>query len=285
MPGTLFVVATPIGNLEDITLRALRVLREVNVIAAEDTRRTARLLARHGISVPTVSFHEHNTRTRLPQLLSRLRRGDSIALVTDAGTPGISDPGVELVQAAVDGGILIDPIPGVSAALTAAVASGFPLVPLTVLGFPPPRSQDRMNWFKTISATTWTMTFFEAPHRIAQTLRTAGEILGNRPIMVGRELTKVHQEFLRGSASELAHSFENGAKGEFTIVIGPMTESTAEGAVPTDAEVAEAFGLITRDGSSSRRHAITATATRLKMSVKDVYAAIERYKLANRPNR
>ena len=285
MPGTLFVVATPIGNLEDITLRALRVLREVNVIAAEDTRRTARLLARHGISVPTVSFHEHNTRTRLPQLLSRLRRGDSIALVTDAGTPGISDPGVELVQASVAAGIPVDPIPGVSAALTAAVASGFPLVPLTVWGFPPSRSKDRNDWFRDISATTSTMTFFEAPHRIAQTLRTAADVLGDRPIVVGRELTKVHQEFLRGSASELAHSFENGAKGEFTVVIGPMTENVPSDALPTDAAVAAAFGLITEEGASSRRQAITATAIRLNMSVKDVYAAIERHKLANRPNR
>ena len=285
MPGTLFVVATPIGNLEDITLRALRVLREVNVIAAEDTRRTARLLARHGISVPTVSFHEHNTRTRLPQLLSRLRRGDSIALVTDAGTPGISDPGVELVQASVDAGIQVDPIPGVSAALTAAVASGFPLVPLTVWGFPPSRSKDRNDWFRDISATTSTMTFFEAPHRIAQTLRTVADVLGDRPLMVGRELTKVHQEFLRGSASELAHSFENGAKGEFTVVIGPITESVPSTALHTDAAVAAAFGLITGEGASSRRQAVTATAIRLNMSVKDVYAAIERHKLANRPNR
>ncbi len=283
MPGTLFVVATPIGNLEDITLRALRVLREVDVIAAEDTRRTARLLSRHAIATPTVSFHEHNTRTRLPQLVSRLQQGDSIALVTDAGTPGISDPGVELVQASIDAGIPLDPIPGVSAALTAAVASGFPLVPLTVWGFPPSRSKDRSAWLQTISTNPSTMTFFEAPHRIVETLRMAGDILGTRHITVGRELTKLHQEFLRGSASELADRLENRAKGEFTIVIGPMTETATEKPRPSDDSVAKAFGLMTEACGASRRQAVAATAKQLGMSVKDVYAAVERQKLANRP--
>jgi 16S rRNA (cytidine1402-2'-O)-methyltransferase len=283
MPGTLFVVATPIGNLEDITLRALRVLREVDVIAAEDTRRTARLLSRHAIATPTVSFHEHNTRTRLPQLVSRLQQGDSIALVTDAGTPGISDPGVELVQASIDAGIPLDPVPGVSAALTAAVASGFPLVPLTVWGFPPSRAKDRSAWLQTISTNPSTMTFFEAPHRIVETLRMVGDILGTRHITVGRELTKLHQEFLRGSASELADRLENRAKGEFTIVIGPMTEIRAEKARPSDDSVANVFGLITEVCGGSRRQAVAATAKQLGMSVKDVYAAVERQKLANRP--
>src|SRR5262245_33944420 len=141
--GTLFVVATPIGNLEDITLRALRVLREADVIAAEDTRRTARLLAQHGIATSTVSYHEHNSRSRIPQLLARLAAGEQVALVTDAGTPGVSDPGAELVKACIDTGIPVDPIPGASAVLTAAVASGFALDSLTLRGFPPTRSKDR----------------------------------------------------------------------------------------------------------------------------------------------
>jgi 16S rRNA (cytidine1402-2'-O)-methyltransferase len=145
MSGTLFVVATPIGNLEDITLRALRVLREVAVIAAEDTRRTAKLLAHYAITTPTVSFHQHNTRTRVPQLLARLNRGETVAVVSDAGTPGISDPGLELIQACWDGGISIDPIPGASAPLAAAVASGFPLEPLTIFGFAPARAQARKH--------------------------------------------------------------------------------------------------------------------------------------------
>jgi len=278
MPGTLFVVATPIGNLEDITLRALRVLREVDVIAAEDTRRTARLLARHGISTPTVSFHEHNTRTALPHLILRLEKGKSVALVTDAGTPGISDPGVDLVKACIDARIPVDPIPGVSASLTAAVVSGFPLDPLTICGFPPHRSKARNEWFIARSETESTMTFFEAPHRIAETLKAASNILGDRPIMVGRELTKVHQEFLRGTASELATKLKDEARGEFTVVIGPMTKIAAPAKAPPDDAIADLFGQITNNGQSSRRQAITATAKHFGIAAKQVYAAIERVK-------
>jgi 16S rRNA (cytidine1402-2'-O)-methyltransferase len=278
MPGTLFVVATPIGNLEDITLRALRVLREADVIAAEDTRRTARLLARHGISTATVSFHEHNTRTALPQLISRLDKGKSVALVTDAGTPGISDPGVELIRACVEARIPVDPIPGVNASLTAAVASGFPLIPLTIWGFPPHRSKDRNDWLRARSETESTMTFFEAPHRIAETLEAMGNIFGNRPIMVGRELTKIHQEFLRGPASELAKGLEDGGRGEFTIVIGPITQNSRVTEAPADDDVAQIFGQITDSGALSRRQAISATAKHFGIAARQVYAAIERAK-------
>src|SRR5215204_1326360 len=150
MSGTLYVVATPIGNLEDITLRALRILREVDLIAAEDTRRTARLLTHHGISTPTVSFHEHNARARAPQLVDKLGNGLSIAVVTDAGTPGVSDPGVELVSVCIAAGIPVDPVPGVSAPLTAAVGSGFPLQSLLVKGFAPYRAQDRKGFVEEI---------------------------------------------------------------------------------------------------------------------------------------
>ena len=280
MPGTLFVVATPIGNLEDITLRALRVLREADVIAAEDTRRTARLLARHAISTPTLSFHEHNTRSRIPQLLTRLGAGQSIALVTDAGTPGISDPGVELVDACVSAGIPIDPIPGVSAAITAAVASGFPLVPLTIWGFPPSRSKDRTAWLTACSETRTTMTFFEAPHRIVETLRSGAAIWGNRPIMVGRELTKMHQQFLRGTAPEILPRLETAAKGEFTIVIGPMTNEP-QAAAADDGAIAEEFDRQTKAGAASRRAALSATAKRFGLSARDVYAALERNKIGD----
>lgn len=274
----MFVVATPIGNLEDITLRALRVLRDVQVIAAEDTRRTVRLLTRHAISTPTVSFHEHNARTRLPQLIARLQRGESVALVTDAGTPGISDPGTDIVQACIAAGIEVDPIPGVSAPLAAAVASGFPLLPLTIYGFPPHRSKDRTNWFAVVSKTHTTLTFFEAPHRIAETLRQAALILGNRPIMVARELTKVHQEFLRGTASQLADHVKTNAKGEFTVVVGPMPKVDASVAPPDDEALAVEFGLLTESGQFSRRQAVSATAKRFGLSARDVYAAIERTK-------
>src|SRR5688572_1978923 len=187
MPGILYVVATPIGNLEDITLRALRVLREVTLIAAEDTRRTAKLLTHYGISTPTLSFHEHNSRERIPRLLARLTAGDSIAVVTDAGTPGVSDPGAELVHACVAAGVPVDPLPGASAPLTAVVASGFPVLPLTIYGFAPSRSKDRISFLQAVSELKSTVAFFESPHRIAGTLAEAALCLGNRPIMLGRE--------------------------------------------------------------------------------------------------
>jgi 16S rRNA (cytidine1402-2'-O)-methyltransferase len=278
MPGTLFVVATPIGNLEDITLRGLRVLREAAVIAAEDTRRTARLLARHAIPTPTVSFHEHNTRSRLPQLISRLRQGESVALVTDAGTPGISDPGVELVQACIESGIPVDPVPGVSAPLAAAVASGFPLIPMTIWGFPPSKARDRNKWLLARSETQTTMTFFESPHRIAQTLRAAAAIWGDRPIMLGRELTKLHQEFLRGTASTLADQVQNTQRGEFTVVVGPMTNDGRALAPPSDQVIAEEFGTMANKDGLSRREAVSTAAKRLGLSAREVYAAIERAK-------
>lgn len=279
MPGTLYVVATPIGNLEDITLRALRVLREVDVIAAEDTRRTAQLLARHAISTSTLSFHEHNTRTRLPQLLKRLDAGVSIALVTDAGTPGIADPGVELVDACVRRGIPVDPIPGVSAAITAAVASGFPLIPLTIWGFPPRRSKDRTSWIRACSDTKTTFTFFESPHRIVETLGVCGNILGNRQIVVGRELTKVHQEFLRGTATEVVSALDSQVKGEFTVVIGPMPYS-GPAEQPDPAHIADLFAQKTKSGMS-RRAAISGTAKELGISSKKVYIAVERAKVGD----
>ena len=220
MSGTLFLISTPIGNLEDITLRALRVLREADLIAAEDTRRTAKLLAHYAITTPTISFHEHNTRSRLPQLLRRLAGGERVALVTDAGTPGLSDPGVELVRACLDDNIPVEPVPGANAPLTAAVASGFPLEPLTILGFVPVRVKARKDWFSAIQAIKHTMTFFEAPHRIRQTLTDLDTVLGDRPIMLARELSKVHQEFARGTARHII-GLLTVFKGEFTVVVGP----------------------------------------------------------------
>ena len=183
MSGTLYVVATPIGNLEDITLRALRVLREVDLIAAEDTRRSGRLLAHHRIVTRTISFHEHNSRSRVPQLISRLEAGQSVAIVTDAGTPGVSDPGLELVKEAIERGIRVDPIPGASAPLTALIASGFEMMPFTVFGFAPSRLNNRRKWFGEIAKTPHTFSFFEAPHRIQATLRQSFAVFGKRPIV------------------------------------------------------------------------------------------------------
>lgn len=278
-PGTLFVVATPIGNLEDITLRALRVLREADLIAAEDTRRTAKLLIHHGISTPTVSFHAHNIRTRLPQLMLKLQSGSDVAVVSDAGTPGVSDPGVELVQACVSEGVPVDPIPGVSAVLTAGVASGFPLAPLTVLGFAPPRSNDRMAFVERLAGIPHTLVLFEAPTRIAALIEDVATVLGNRPIVLGRELTKVHQEFLRGTAAELISQLQS-PRGEFTVVIGPAIEQAVSAASVSDEQIATMFGHMAKSGAGSRRAVLAALAKKLGISPRHVYAAIERHKVS-----
>jgi len=209
MSGTLFVVATPIGNLEDITLRALRVLREADLIAAEDTRRTGKLLAHYAISTPTISFHEHNSRTRVPQLMARLEAGARVALVSDAGTPGIADPGIALVQACWQRSIPVDPVPGACASLAAAVASGFPLEPLTIFGFAPARSKDRGKWLERIQGIRSTVVFFETPHRIQKTLTELPRFLGTRQICVARELTKVHQELTTGDAASIIGRMTN----------------------------------------------------------------------------
>jgi 16S rRNA (cytidine1402-2'-O)-methyltransferase len=277
MSGTLFVVATPIGNLEDVTLRALRVLQTADLIAAEDTRRTARLLSHHSISTPTLSFHQHNTRSRIPQLISRLQRGESIALVTDAGTPGVSDPGVELVQACIGAGIAIDPIPGASAPLAAVIASGFPLVPLTILGFAPARAKDREAWLENVSATQNTLTFFETPHRIRRTMQEVASKLGNRPICVGRELTKAHQEFIRGTAEGLSHVFDN-PRGEYTVVVGPASGTLGATAKPTDEAVVAEFCYSTEVAGLQRRTAISAIAKKHGMPSRAVYQIIEKTK-------
>jgi 16S rRNA (cytidine1402-2'-O)-methyltransferase len=277
MSGTLFVVATPIGNLEDVTLRALKVLQTVDLIAAEDTRRTARLLSHHGISTPTLSFHQHNTRSRTPQLISRLQRGDSVAIVTDAGTPGVSDPGAELVQACVEAGIPVDPVPGVSAPLTAAIASGFPLVPLTILGFAPARAKDRMVWLETISGIKNTLTFFETPHRIAQTMSAASAIFGNRPIVIGRELTKAHQELIRGTAQSLSGRFGQ-ARGEYTVVVGPAADNSDVRETADDRQVVADFCYLTETVGNTRREAINAVAKKHRLPSKTVYQMVERAK-------
>ena len=277
MSGTLFVVATPIGNLEDVTLRALRVLRDVDLIAAEDTRRTAKLLSHHGISTRTVSFHTHNAKTRLSQLLSRLQSGQSIALVSDAGTPGVSDPGEELVRACVEAQVPIDPVPGASAPLAAVVASGFPVLPLTMLGFAPHRSKDRIAWLTRISSVPNTVTFFESPQRIGSTLLEAAEIFGDRPIMVARELTKVHQEFLRGTCRELSGRLA-ATRGELTVVVSPNIAGGTEAQRPTDEQIVNEFLAKTLTGAVSRPAALSHVASTFNMPSREVYAIVERAK-------
>ena len=278
MSGTVYVVATPIGNLEDITLRAKRVLREVSLIAAEDTRRTARLLHHYAIATRTVSFHAHNARSRVPQLIERLLAGESIAVVTDAGTPGVSDPGLELVQAAISNHIPVDPIPGASAPLTALIASGFPILPFTLFGFPPHRSNDRITWLQCVTKTAHTFSFFEAPHRIQRTLRDAADLLVERQIFLGRELTKMHQELLRGTASELADRLSD-PKGEFTVIVGPRYKIQFDSQLAhTDQQTARDFCYLTESTGASRREAVRQLARTSGRTSKEVYSAIERAK-------
>ena len=276
--GTLFVVATPIGNLEDITVRALRVLREVALIAAEDTRRTAHLLARHAIATPTTSLHAHNEHRKTASLVDRLQSGDSIALVSDAGTPTVSDPGGELVAAAIAAGIRIEPIPGPSAILAALTASGFSYDSFTFLGFPPTKTKERRAWFDRLIQVGGTVVFFEAPHRIVRTLTELGRISGNCPIVLGRELTKTHEELVRGPIVEVLERFPM-ERGEFTVVaqIGRTThDAVAE--TPSDAILVEQFGELTINRRRSRRKAIADLARRHRLSANEVYQAIERGK-------
>jgi 16S rRNA (cytidine1402-2'-O)-methyltransferase len=251
MPGTLFVVATPIGNLEDITLRALRVLREVAVIAAEDTRRTAHLLARHAINTPSTSLHEHNEAQKAPAILARLDRGENVALVSDAGTPTIADPGGRLIRGAIDAGFRVEPIPGPSAVMTALAVSGLSGEGFCFLGFPPIRSKDRNKWFERVKTLGGLVVFFEAPHRIHRTLEEFQAVVGDCTVCVGRELTKLHEELVRGPIS-LVLSKLLTPRGEYTVVVeageprailGQMGEITAGSRREGLASVARAHGL------------------------------------------
>ena len=217
MPGTLFVVATPIGNLEDITARALRVLREASIIAAEDTRRTANLLARYAIVTPTTSLHEHNEAQKSASIVERLQRGENIALVSDAGTPTISDPGLRLIRTAIEAGLRVESIPGPNAAIAALAASGLPADTFVFLGFPPTRSKARSDWFERARAVGGTVVFFEAPHRIRETLGELRRVAGDCPVVVCRELTKIHEELVRGPISEVLDRLD-APVGEFTVV-------------------------------------------------------------------
>lgn len=278
MPGTLFIVATPIGNLEDITCRALRVLREAALVAAEDTRRTAKLLSHFDIRTPTASFHEHNERDKLPALVARLRAGDNVALVSDAGTPGISDPGYRLVKAAVAEGIRVEAVPGASAILTALVASGLPTHAFTFAGFPPAREQARERWLAALADRTETLVLFEAPHRIRQTLEAALRVFGDREAAVCRELTKVHESLVRGPISSILASLEE-PRGEFTLVIGPATAvegSPAE--MPDGAVLLREFYHLTESEHLSRRDAVSRLSTRYGQPSREIYGAIERAK-------
>ena len=222
MPAALYLVATPIGNLEDITLRALRVLREADLIACEDTRQTGKLLAHFGIAdKPMVSYHEHNETARTQELVAKLEGGRSIALVSDAGTPLVSDPGYRLVTAAISAGIPVVPIPGASAVLGGLAAAGLPTEAFRFCGFLPPKQGQRKKALEALRGEDCTLIFYEAPHRILDTLADLAGVYGDRPVVVARELTKMHEEFLRGTADEVRVQLavRPSVKGEITLLI------------------------------------------------------------------
>ncbi|WP_414568628.1 16S rRNA (cytidine(1402)-2'-O)-methyltransferase [Nostoc sp. CCY 9925] len=226
-PRTLYVVGTPIGNLEDITFRAVRILQTVDIIAAEDTRHTGKLLQHFEIKTPQVSYHEHNRTSRIPELLQYLANDKAIALVSDAGMPGISDPGYELIKACIEAGISVVPIPGASAAITALSAAGLPTDRFVFEGFLPAKSQQRREHLESLQTESRTLIFYESPHRLQDTLQDLAEILGSdRQIVLARELTKLYEEFWRGTIAEaMAHYKQREPQGEYTLVVAGIAPS------------------------------------------------------------
>ena len=235
MPGTLYMVATPIGNLQDITLRAIETLRSVNVIACEDTRRTRNLLTHLRISNRLVSYHEHNEHERAEELSDRLLLGESVAVVSDAGTPGISDPGFRLVQRAIEIGAPVVPIPGPAAFVNAVIASGLPTDSVLFAGFLPSKKGERRRRLQELADVPATLVFYEAPHRLTKSLADCREVLGDRRAAVARELTKLYEEITRGTLAELVELYSaRSVKGEIVIVIERQTTSPNTGSQHTD---------------------------------------------------
>jgi 16S rRNA (cytidine1402-2'-O)-methyltransferase len=273
--GTLFVVATPIGNLEDITLRALRVLKEADLIACEDTRQTQKLLSHYGIEKPTVSYHEHNEAARATELVARLEQGASIALVSDAGMPGISDPGYRVVVLAVERGFKVVPIPGPVAFASALAASGLATDSFRFNGFLPAKSGQRRMALEAVQGSAVTEIFYEAPHRLIDALRDTVSTLGaERPVVVARELTKVHEEFVRGGAAEVLRSFEERAgevKGEIVLLIG-------KGSTPVSAKVnaRQRLDAIMREQKVDEKSALKILAKEMGVSKSEVYREVQR---------
>ena len=269
-PGTLYVVATPIGNLEDLTLRAVRVLREVALIACEDTRRTARLLQAHQISTPTTSFFEHNERWKGDRILRALREGRDVALVSDAGTPGISDPGFRLVREARAEGLAVVPVPGASAAVAALSVSGLPTDRFLFVGFLPARTHARRQALEGLTPRRETLVVYEAPTRVLATLSDMIELWGDRDAFLCREATKIHEEYVRGSLSALRASLaqRSEVKGEIVLVV----EGAGEPTVP-DADAETVYAALAAEGLT-RREAVKETARRLGLPAREVYRRV-----------
>ena len=267
--GKLYLVGTPIGNLEDITLRAIRTLKEVDLIAAEDTRRTGKLLQHLQIDTPQISYHEHSHESRIEELLERIQQGASIALVTDAGMPSISDPGVQLVRAAIALGVTVIPIPGGTAVVSALAASGLPTNRFVFEGFLPQKEKDRLSRLESIRNETRTVVLYEAPHRIVKTLTELAKIMGEeRAIVLARELTKIHEEFWRGNIGDaIALYSKRQPKGEYTIVLQGIAETNL---IVTEAELKQELQQLLNQGMT-RSQASRQLAKLTSLSRREIY--------------
>ncbi len=277
--GCLYVVATPIGNLEDITLRALKVLAEVDLIAAEDTRHTRRLLAAHGIRAKLVSCHEHNEDRRTPELLQRLAQGDRIALVSDAGTPTVSDPGYRLVEAAAAQEIPVVPVPGVCAAVTALSAAGLATDRFTFVGFPARRKARRTEQLEALAGLPHTLIFYQSPHRLKAFVGELITVLGDRPAVLARELTKLHEEYIRCPLSLMAHRLEakDRIRGECTLLVAGALDSPAE-----ETDLQDALRSLLKDPDQTVSRAARELARQFNLPRKTVYA--EALKIRKKPS-
>jgi len=279
-PG-LYIVATPIGNLEDITLRALRVLRQADLIACEDTRHTQKLLNHFEIKIPTQSYHEHNEAARARELVERVAAGGRVALVSDAGMPGISDPGERVIRAAVERGLNVVAIPGPSALVTALVASGLPTETFRFVGFLPARSGERRSVLESLASVPETLVFYEAPHRIADMLHDVENVFGpDRRIVIARELTKVHEEFVRGSVSEVLAEFgrRDAAKGEMTVIVAG--KSKIQQAQSPKRNLVERIHELMTSESLAEKDALKQAAREFGLSKSEAYREWQRKKQA-----
>ncbi len=277
--GTLYLVGTPIGNMEDITLRALRILKEVDLIACEDTRHTVQLLDHYGIEKMTVSYHEHNELTRAAELIVHLEQGDNLAMVSDAGMPGVSDPGYRLIALAVRHHIKVVPVPGASAFLSALVASGLPTDSFRFSGFLPPKQGARRTVLEGIRHSPRTQIFYEAPHRIVETLQDVADLLGpDRHIVVAREVTKLHEEFLRGRSEDLLATLKKrgDVKGEITLLIGKANGT--ENVQPSPKNVGQRVRELMGSDSLDEKAALKQAAKEFGVSKSDAYRELQRVK-------
>jgi 16S rRNA (cytidine1402-2'-O)-methyltransferase len=269
--GALYLVATPIGNLEDLTFRALRILKSVDLIAAEDTRRTLKLLTYYGIKKRLISYHQHNERERSLELIKYLNDGLNIALVTDAGMPGISDPGSWLVSQAITNDITVTPIPGASAVITALAAAGLPTATFIFKGFLPRKNSEQLEALQNLVNFPDTLVFYEAPHRLVKTLLNISKIFGNRPAVLARELTKIHEEFIRSDINSMPSLVEQfGGKGEFTIVVAGARQLCKNLQNSTNLSVTELLAALPTSGKSLKEE-LKKIAKKTGKSTKEIY--------------